>query len=156
MNREPLPEHLRLHAFSGDWTGEEQLAASHWSSGGPATARVSARVELGGWYVEQHYEETLNGAPGIQVHAVFGWDEEKGQVLLYWFDSYGFAPQTPGVGQWQGDTLVLVRTSSRGMARHSYRFESSDLYHLVLENSFDGGQSWQPVMSGSYRRAAAA
>lgn len=152
MTRKPGDEHKRLHAFAGEWIGEEQLAPSRWSAGGPATARVSAHVALEGFYLVQDYSEAVDGRPTIQVHAVFAWDEEQRQVLLYWFDSYGFAPQAPGSGQWDGDTLVLTRTSSRGMARHSYRFEGVDSYHLKLENSFDGGQTWQPVMNGVYRR----
>ena len=152
MKREPLEQHLRLHAFAGDWTGEEQLAPSRWAEGGPATARVSARAELGGFYVEQHYTEEVQGKVSIQVRAVFGWDEEKQQVLVYWFDSYGFAPQQPGTGQWDGDTLLLTRVSSRGMTRHHYRFENAGCYTMRLESSFDGGATWQPVMEGRYRR----
>ncbi|HZR33867.1 MAG TPA: DUF1579 family protein [Nevskia sp.] len=153
MTRQPLEQHLRLHAFVGDWTGEEQLAPSRWAAGGPATARVSARAQLGGFFVEQHYTEEVQGRVSLQARAVFAWDEESRQFLLYWFDSYGFAPQQPGTGQWRDDTLVLTRVSSRGMARHSYRFEGADLYHLRLENSFDGGHTWQPVADGVYRRA---
>lgn len=153
MARIPGEEHKRLYALAGEWVGEEQLAASRWSAGGPATARVSARVDLEGFYLVQDYTEQVDGRTSIQVHAVFAWDEEQRQYLLYWFDSYGFAPQMPGSGQWQGDTLTLTRTSSRGMARYSYRFENADAYRLKLENSFDSGQSWQPVMEGVYRRA---
>jgi len=152
MTRKAGEESKRLHAMAGEWIGEEQLAPSRWSAGGPATARVSARVELEGYYLVQDYSETVGGHPGIQVHAVFAWDEEQRQYLLYWFDSYGFAPQAPGSGQWDGDTLTLTRSSSRGMARHSYRFEGADAYRLKLENSFDGGQTWQPAMEGVYRR----
>jgi hypothetical protein len=152
MTRTPGQESLRLQAFAGEWTGEEQLAASRWSPGGPATARVSARADLEGYYLVQDYTEEVDGHRAIQVHAVFAWDEEQRQYLLYWFDSYGFAPQAPGSGQWQGDTLTLTRSSSRGIARHSYRFDGPDTYRLKLENSFDGGQTWQVVMEGVYRR----
>ena len=153
MKRQPVEESKRLQALAGEWIGEEQLAPSRWSAGGLASARVKARVDLEGYYLVQDYTEEVEGRVSIQVHAVFAWDEEQRQYLLYWFDSYGFAPQAPGSGQWQGDSLVLTRSSSRGMARHSYRFEGPDRYRLRLENSFDGGQSWQPVMDGVYRRA---
>jgi hypothetical protein len=153
MNRTPGEESLRLQAFAGEWTGAEQLAASRWSPGGPATARVSARMTLGGYYLVQDYAEQVDGRTTIEVRAVFAWDEERRQYLLYWFDSYGYAPQQPGTGQWQGDTLVLTRVSSRGVARHSYRVEGPDAYTLKIENSFDGGTSWQPVVEGRYLRA---
>jgi hypothetical protein len=111
----PGDEHRRLAALAGEWSGEETLAASRWSAGGRAVARVSARMALGGYYLEQDYTGEMDGRTTIEVHAVFAWDEEQRQYLLYWFDSYGFAPQAPGSGQWQEDGLVLTRRSSRGM-----------------------------------------
>lgn len=153
MTRTPGDEPRRLQALAGEWTGEEQLAVSRWSPGGPATARVSARMALGGYYLVQDYVERMEGRTTIQVQAVFAWDEERRQYLLYWFDSHGYAPQQPGSGQWEGDTLTLTRVSSRGMARHHYRIEGSEAYTLKIENSFDDGASWEAVMEGRYLRA---
>ncbi len=105
----------------------KRLAVGHSAPPSPGQWRASTRSE--GYYLVQDYTETVDGRSSIQVHAVFAWDEEQRQYLLYWFDSYGFAPQAPGGGQWDGDMLTLIAArSSRGMARIIDRFEGADAY----------------------------
>jgi hypothetical protein len=43
----------RLHAFWGEWEGEEKLAPSPWGPGGTALGRSTCRLELDGFFVIQ-------------------------------------------------------------------------------------------------------
>src|SRR5215469_2553368 len=141
-----------LAALAGDWIGDEQIAATRWGQGGAATARVSAHFDLGGKVLLQDYREERDGAPSLQVHAVFMAGPEPGEYALYWFDSYGYAPAQPALGHWDGSRLVFLRASPRGQARHTYDMPGDGSYRLTLESSFDGGVNWEHVMRGEYRR----
>ncbi|GLQ52639.1 DUF1579 family protein [Dyella flava] len=143
-----------LTALAGEWTGDESIATTRWGQGGAATARVSARFELGGKVLLQDYREERDGRPALQAHAVFVAGLEPGEYAMYWFDSYGFTPSQPATGHWDGKRLVFLRTSSRGQTRHHYEMVGDGTYRLMLESSFDGGVNWVQVMQGEYRRVA--
>ena len=143
-----------LTLLAGEWHGEETIATTRWGQGGPATARVSARFDLGSRVLLQDYREERDGRPSLQVHAVFAAGPEHDQYALYWFDSYGFAPSQPAPGHWDGQRLVFLRSSPRGQTRHIYEPLDEDGYRLTLESSFDGGIRWELVMQGTYRRIA--
>jgi hypothetical protein len=141
-----------LSRLVGDWLGNEEIATTRWGQGGPAVGHMQARPALDGRLLVQDYREERDGKTSLQVHAVFVAEPEHDQYSLYWFDSYGFVPGTPAPGVWDGERLTFVRSSPRGQTRHVYAFESDDVFTLKLESSFDGGVSWEPVLSGSYRR----
>jgi hypothetical protein len=144
-----------LHKLAGQWVGEEQIATTRWGEGGPATAEIDARFDLGGKALVLDYHETRDGKPSLAVHAVFVAGPEHDQFQLFWFDSYGFVPSSPAQGLWDGSKLSFVRSSSRGQTRHVYVFKDDGGYSLALESSFDGGLSWELVMRGEYRRKTA-
>lgn len=141
-----------LARFDGAWEGEETIATTRWGEGGPALARITARVALGGKVLLMDYRQTRGGQPALQVHAVFTEGAGAGDLALHWFDSYGFVPAQPAPGQRDGDRLVFLRSSPRGQTRHVYRWLGNDEFTLVLESSFDGGASWETVVQGRYRR----
>lgn len=151
--RTPTPHHQRLQVFAGDWLGQETVASSPWGEGGPATAQIRSRLVLGGFFLEQDYRQQRDGQTTFEVHASFGFDEEQQQFALFWLDSFGFVPRQPAWGQWQDEqTLVFLRHSARGQARHTYRLTGPDRYENRLENSWDGGQTWVELLRGEYRR----
>lgn len=143
-----------LARLAGEWRGEETIASTRWGPGGPASAHVSARFDLGRRVLLQDYRQEREDRPSLQVHAVFVAGPEHDQYALYWFDSYGFAPAQPAPGHWDGQRLVFLRSSPRGQTRHVYELPDEDSYRLTLESSFDGGIRWEPVMQGIYRRIA--
>jgi hypothetical protein len=155
MRMTPLHGNGVLAALAGEWTGDELIATTRWGQGGTATARVSARFDLGGKVLLQDYREQRDGQPALHVHAVFVAGQEPGEYALYWFDSYGFTPSQPATGHWDGKRLVFLRTSSRGQTRHLYHMLADDAYQLTLESSSDGGVNWVQVMQGEYRRVIA-
>lgn len=143
-----------LDRLQGDWQGEEVIATTRWGQGGSAMGHGTAHMALNGRVLVQDYRQERDGQVCLQAHAVFVAEPEHDQYSLYWFDSYGFVPGMPAPGVWNGDCLTFVRSSHRGQTRHVYAFEGDDVFTLRLESSFDGGVTWELVMSGSYRRLA--
>jgi len=141
-----------LASWAGQWQGDETIATTRWGQGGPASGEFTAKLEFNGRVLVQDYREERDGKPALQVHAVFVAEAEPGQYSLYWFDSYGFVPSAPAPGVLNGETLTFVRSSPRGQTRHVYAFEGHDVLTLRLESSFDGGASWELVMTGRYSR----
>lgn len=137
--------------LTGRWEGEEHIAATRWGPAGTARGFIDARIGLDGRLLVQDYREERDGKPALQVHAVFV-AEADGRVSLYWFDSYGFVPETPATGGWEDGRLVIVRRSPRGQTRHVYTPIDADSYRLELASSFDQGVSWEPVLDAVYRR----
>jgi hypothetical protein len=145
-------EHRRLHVLAGDWEGEENLAPSPWGPGGRATGRSTCRVDLDGFWIVQDYVEEKDGRVTFRGHGLFGYDIESQEYCWYWVDSMGFVPAGPSRGRWEGDTLQLHSKSPRGQGRYTYRFDGERSYTFRIENSFDGGQSFQLFMDGTYRK----
>jgi len=54
-------------------------------------------------------------------------------------------------GGWTGKTLILVRGSLRGNARHIYEVIDDDSYTLKIQFSPDA-EGWADVLTGVYRR----
>lgn len=146
-------EHRRLHVLAGTWLGDEAMAPSPWGEGGPAVGRYTGRVECGGFFVAQDYVQERGGQETFRGHGVFGYDAEAKRYAWYWVDSMGQVPREPSWGTWSGDTLQFTSTSPHGMGRYTYEFEGDDRYKFTLENSFDGGKTWQVFMTGAYHRA---
>jgi hypothetical protein len=144
-------EHRRLHALAGEWRGEEVMHESRWYVAGPAISHVSARVDLGGLYVIQDYRQTRDGKTIFAGHGVFTWDREDRRVKLFWHDSLGYDAPAPAAGGWKDGTLVLLRGSLRGGARHIYEFPDADTYTLRIQFSPDA-EGWSDVLTGVYRR----
>ena len=143
-----------LNMLAGEWVGEETIAASKWGPGGRAAARISARIDLGGRALIQDYSAERDEKPWLSAHVVFAFDEPNASYSLYWFDSLGFVPAQAAPGQWNGEALIFIRSSPRGMTRHTCRFPEPRKYRLTLESSFDGGATWMPVTEGSYLKVS--
>src|SRR5436190_4958201 len=116
----PLEEHRKLAAFAGDWNGEETVYGSRWVEGGQATSRVTARMDLNGFYLIQDTRQTRDGKESFATHGVFTFDREDKLYKLFWHDSLGYYAQSPASGGWKDKTLTLIRSSLRGIARHVY------------------------------------
>jgi hypothetical protein len=153
LSQVPSSAHLRLMAFTGHWEGEEQVAASGWAAEGRATAWVNAESLFDGFFVEQRYRQTRDGAVSFEARNVFGFDPSDDHYKFYQFDSVGFVPSSPATGQWIDDQLVLIRTSPRGRQRAVYQFENEDCYRTSVSFAPAGSDTWQDVVSGLYRRA---
>jgi Protein of unknown function (DUF1579) len=144
-------EHERLAAFVGEWVGDEVMARSPGRDSGPARAEITARIELDGFYVIQDYRQERDGRTTFKGHGLFTFDRDDRLYKLFWFDSLGYVPQGPASGGWKGETLVLLRPSLRGAARHVYRFTAPDRFEQTIQFSPDN-EGWSDVLTGTYRR----
>jgi hypothetical protein len=147
----PLPEHKKLSAFAGEWNGEETVYPSRWISGGPASSRVVARMDLNGFYLIQDTRQMRDGKDVFATHGLFTYDREDRTYKLFWHDSLGYYPPSPASGGWTGNVLTLVRGSLRGNARHVYEVVDDNTYKMKIQFSPDS-EGWNDVLSGVYRR----
>jgi len=147
----PTEEHRRLAVLAGEWRGEETIHPSRWAEGGKASAHVSARIDLNGFYLIQDSKQTRDGKESFATHAVFTYDREDRLYKLFWHDSLGYFAPSPASAHWSGNALILVRGSLRGNARHVYEVIDDATYSLKIQFSPDA-EGWSDVMDGVYRR----
>jgi len=146
----PLEEHRKLAVFAGEWTGEEMVYPSRWTAGGPATSHVTARIDLNGFYLIQDTRQIRDGKETFATHGVFTYDREDRLYKLLWHDSLGYYPPSPASGGWSGKSLILVRGSLRGNARHVYEILDDNSYTMKIQFSPDaeGGPTCSPAFTG--------
>ncbi|MBZ9994675.1 DUF1579 family protein [Mesorhizobium sp. BH1-1-4] len=158
MNAAPFSslsaDHQRLQALVGAWRGEEDIAATQWADEGAATSEVTAEAQFGGLFVVQRYRQRRDGTVSFGAHNVFGFDQQNSLVTMHQFDSMGFVPVSPATGAWNGDELVLERSSPRGAARVTFVFNDADTYRMRLQFKPAGSDGWQDMVSGVYRRVS--
>ena len=148
----PTAEHRRLHAFAGEWLGEEKMFPSPWGPGGPALGRSTSRVDLEGFFVIHDYIQEIDGRVMFRGHSVFGYDTQAKEYTWYWVDSMGQPPESAARGLWEGNTLTFVSTGPQGMSRYVYHFVDERTYTMRIEQSRDGGKTFSPFMDGTYRK----
>jgi len=152
----PGPEHARLAAMVGHWTGEERIYPSPWDpTGGIATATLVSRLACEGFCVVTDYTEERGGRVTYVGHGVFGWDPKQQRYLQHWSDSMGGVPPRASTGTWEGDTLTFLDHGPQGPVRFIYHFTSPVAYELKMETSPDG-VTWMPMMDARYARRAPA
>ena len=144
-------EHRRLAAFAGEWVGEEVIGPSRYFEPGPATGFVTARMSLNGFYLIKDYRQERDGKTIFEGHGLITFDREDGRYKMFWHDSVGFVPESPAVGHWKGDALVLKRATLRGSARQTFRLDGPDAYSHVLQFSPDD-EGWSDLLTATYRR----
>jgi hypothetical protein len=146
------PEHARLLAFVGEWEGDEQLEPSPWGPGGVAFGRMSFRSDLHGFAVIQDYIEQKDSIITFRGHGVLTVDPETKDILWYFFDSFGFPPDGPARGRFEGGVLTLDRVTPRGAARYVYRI-TADSCEFTIENKFQNDADFKRFMHGKYTRS---
>lgn len=148
------PDHQRLQALVGAWRGEEEVADTQWADGGTATSEVLAEAQFGGLFVVRRYRQRRDGTISFGAHSVFGFDQLNSLVTMHQFDSMGFVPVAPAMGNWNGNELNLERSSLRGSARVTYIFDDADIYRMRLHFKPAGSDAWQDMVSGVYKRVS--
>ena len=81
----------------------------------------------------------------------FTYDRDDRTYKLFWHDSLGYYSPAPASGGWSGNSLILVRGSLRGNARHVYEVVDNDNYTMKIQFSPDA-EGWADVLTGVYRR----
>ena len=132
----------RLAALLGEWTGTEEVRATAWTTAG--TAQGALTIEPGPGGIVFDYVETRDGGH-LVAHGVVAGDG------FWWFDSYGFVPESPGSAQWEDGTLVLDRRSERGRTVLRLRAEGARLA-VELDTAVPADAPLAPLVRGDYAR----
>src|SRR6185503_3628626 len=74
--------------------------------------------DLNGFYLIQDSRQMRDGKETFATHGVFTYDRDDRHYKLFWHDSLGYYSPAPASGGWTGKSLILVRGSLRGNARH--------------------------------------
>lgn len=147
----PGPQHAALARFEGTWNATETMAPSPWGPGGEATATITSRYAVDGMALVQDYAQTVDGTVVFRGHGVMQPDPQTGEVLWWWFDSMGFPPEPAARGRWDGATLAFEKSTPRGEARYTFRFDGPR-YHFRIENRFPGQAEFVEFLRGEYVR----
>jgi hypothetical protein len=149
----PTPNHKKLEALAGTWSGEEKMHPSPWDpKGGVAQGTMTGRVACDGFYVVSDYEQKRNGAVTFRGHSVFGYDANAQDVVLHWFDSMGMGADVFR-GKLQGQVMTLDCKSPMGHHRLTYDLNEKGTLRSKMEMSQDGKQ-WQTMFEGVYHKKA--
>ena len=121
------------------------------NSGLAGTVRFARDLDLNGFYQIQDTIQVRDGKETFATHGVFTYDRDDRHYKLFWHDSLGYYSPAPASGGWTGNTLILVRGSLRGNARHVYEVVDNDNYSMKIQFSPDS-EGWADVLTGTYRR----
>ena len=102
-------------------------------------------------YLIQDYHEDREAGAAFDGHGVLAPQADGAGYLWFWFDSFGYLPTPAGSGRWDGDRLVLIRTSPRGANHSVFRIEPQRLSYEVAFQAA-GQDGMMPVMAGSFAR----
>lgn len=144
--------HQQLTRPLGEWVGEVIIPSNpDLPEGAKAESRILSTWQLNGWKVVSEYEQTGLAETPYTAHRLYGWDPKQEKYTFYWFDSDGWDPGAPALGDWDGDTLQFTETTTMGPTRFTYTFEGKDHYTLKVENSTNG-QDWKLLFTEHFRR----
>lgn len=132
----------RYASLLGDWSGDEELFPTAWTAAG--SARGALTVEPGPDGILLDYVQ-IQDAGHLIAHGVVS------AAGFWWFDSYGFAPESPGTADWEGDELVLDRRSTRGRTIMRLRRDGERLA-IELDTATPPDAEPAPLMRGTYLR----
>ena len=142
-----------LGALAGVFVGTDEIHASVWAPAETARVDIDAVWEIGESVLVQRWQDT-RAADFFELVNVFMEDPATGDVLLYAFDSAGYPPDPPARGAWDGDRLVLRRTSARGQSRLEFT-PTENGFRWSKQYRGSDTDSWQPVIDGELVRVAA-
>lgn len=137
-----VTSHPRIASLLGEWKGEEELFATAWTAAGTAHGSIVVRPGPDGIHFD--YVEVRDGGR-LDAHAVVAGGG------FWWFDSYGFVPQTAGTAEWDDDTLVLDRRSERGRTVMRLRADAEQLT-VELDTAAPADAVLAPLVRGTYTR----
>ena len=147
----PGPLHDSLARLDGSWAGEEEVFPSPWGPGGPAQGRWNFRFDPARLSLIHDFTEERAGGHRFDAHGVLTVDPAAGQIVWFWFDSFGYPPLAPSRGGWDGDRLILVRHTPRGTGRSVFTI-AADRFTHEIGSRLTGEADFTPVMRGVYHR----
>ena len=148
----PIPQHRKLEAFAGTWTGQEKMLPSPWDpKGGNAQGAITSRMDLDGMYLVSDYTQQRDGKVTYRGHGVIGYDPKREAYTMYWFDSMSYDTGGAALGRWESDTLTFEMKNPMGYSRYIYKLQGDGKYEFRMEMSQDG-RNFQPWLESTWTR----
>ena len=138
-----LSEELAFLIGTAD--GPEQVHASPWGPAYVARTEVTGRVQLGGNLLLVTQQQQRPDGTSFEIVNVFMRDPADEALLLYAFDTLGYTPDPPARGRWQGDELIMDRTTPRGTSRTSFKPTTTG-FTWSKQFQRPGDDKWQQVV----------
>ena len=145
------PLHERLAVFVGSWAGEEIIHPNAWGPGGPAKGRWRFAFDPSGFNLIHDFAEERANGTRFDAHGVLSVDPEPAEYVWFWFDSYGYPPLSPSRGNWDGNVLMLVKHTPRGIGRSFFEV-AGDRFAYRVDSKLKGQDGFAPVMTGDFVR----
>ncbi|MDR6287689.1 MULTISPECIES: DUF1579 family protein [Inquilinus] len=147
----PGPLHESLARLEGAWEGEEEVFPNPWGPSGPAKGRWDFRFDPARLSLIHDFAEERAGGCRFDAHGVLTVDPAAQEIVWFWFDSYGFPPLAPSRGSWEGDRLILVKHTPRGIGRSVFTV-GPDRFRHEIETRLADQADFTPIMRGEFRR----
>lgn len=135
----------------GTWTGTGQIFPNPWGPAGPSEGAWRFWRDPGERYLLQDFSEQRPGATPFHAHGVLMPDPATGQILWFWFDSYGFPPLPPAQGAWADDRLLVEKTTARGTGRTELRLAGNQFFYRIDFRAPEAAD-FTPILKGEYGR----
>jgi hypothetical protein len=132
----------REAALLGTWSGREDLFATAWTQPAVWSAQITIAPAPGEGLLLDYEAGTSDGT-ALTGHGVVIGDG------FWWFDSFGFVPDRPGVARWADGALVLERTSDRGFTAMTFSVRGSHLEQEIV-TAVPSDAPRAPLLSGRY------
>ncbi|KRA70488.1 hypothetical protein ASD89_14130 [Caulobacter sp. Root656] len=145
----------RLRRLVGIWDGAGQVHPNPFGPDGPTSGRWTFRMDPDAISLIGDYAEERAGGSRFHGHGVLTIDPERLDVIWFWFDTYGFPPTAPARGGWEGDQLILEKTTPRGVGRTLFRVDGDRLMHEA-SSRLAGEETFHKVSSMTLTRTGAA
>lgn len=139
----PAPEMAQLAYFVGDWTCEGKMHATPMTPAGTMTGSVSAKMDLGGFFLTIAVTGNSPGMPPFQgiVHETF--DPAAKQFVMYWFDNMGTLARSTSAGV-KDNVMVYEGDSQMG----GMTMKTRDTFTKHADGSFT--HAWAGQMGGTW------
>ena len=150
----PGPEHKRLGAFMGKWSGSGDVKPGPMGPGGKMTWTETCEWYAGGFAVVCN--SNMKGAMGDgKGHSVLSYNAEEKTYVYFGIDSNGMVDTSKGnvqgkVWNWTGEGKMGGKLYKM---RYSITEKSNDANTFKFEMSADGGKTWTLAMEGGSNRA---
>lgn len=124
---------------------------SPWSAAGTASGQFSFSHSPVGVWLREYRQQRADGSEFL-AHEVYQ-QQSNGEIWLFGFDTFGFAPLEPARGRLDGNTLTLLKATPRGQARHCWTI--ADALDYRVDISVQDSAEFLPFLQASYRRETA-
>ncbi|KQZ30098.1 MULTISPECIES: DUF1579 family protein [Caulobacter] len=145
----------QLRRLVGIWDGAGKVHPNPFGPDGPTSGRWTFRMDPDDISLIGDYAEERPGGHRFHGHGVLTIDPERLDAIWFWFDTYGFPPIAPARGRWEGDQLILEKTTPRGVGRTLFRVDGDRLQHEASAR-LAGEETFRQISSMTLARISAA